>query len=125
MSRAGCSHLWIEKCGEAATATPRLFALIVSKPACMYSLRVESRLLQALLSVSADFPAGRVALSSVPGVGLGCQALWLHLLTPQVKLSLGTFSSLLLTPKGADPDPTTFFSVLSGYVEIFLAGLVV
>ena len=96
-----------------------LSTLIVSKPACMHSLQVESRILQPLY-LSQSFYLSQELVVSAQDPRTEMPRLWLNLLTPQGKCSLYGISPPTDPSWGADPDPMPFFLVLPGYMETFL-----
>lgn len=75
-------------------------ALIVGKPDCIHSLRVESLYPPALLSALADVPEGKGGLvSSVQDFRTGMPRLWPKLLTPQGKGPPGRSLSYSFLPE--------------------------
>ena len=80
----------------------------------------------ALPSVSVDFLAGKGTCLPHMGTQDGMPQLWLDLLTLQGRCApVWTFSSLQIPSRGAGPDLMLLFSILVGYMEIFLIVLVV
>lgn len=74
-----------------------------------------------------DFPAGVGACAPVQDPRTGIPRLWLSLLAPLPNASVPPLeiSSLHIHPRGTSLDPMFGFSVLPGFVEIFLTALVV